>query len=405
MSEFLTHRNISLITAILPKQTSIACVESVFALGDKNTLLFHARGTLVRDSWYHSILPVLTPEKDFVQFLVPDQEVDYIMEQIINSGHLYLPGAGAVFSVPCDEVVHTEDFHLWEQLDPHDELDELNASNNLRENLSLISCIVREEQTEIVSRAALQSGAHGSIVHYCTGRGLRDRLGWLRITRKSQKEVLTIIADNIDADNIIESMVEAGRIDMPGRGFIYRMPIQKGLVNIASTYGNRHYGANMKQVINAIDSLMGNGQWRQQDVIQHGVSTKSAGLSLYSKIKQHPGLQAQINLTCIVGRKHIETLLNAAFNTGASGAHINYAKFIEAECKKTSTGIRLNREDGVIRFIHDAETTDRLLNALKNTAIENKISNVCFYKQPVSKAISYLTKEMLQKQQSSSVPA
>lgn len=398
MSQFLSHKNISVINAILPKQTSTACIESVFALGDQNTLLMHARGTLVRDSWYHSILPVLSPEKDFLQFLVPDKEVEFIMEQIINNGHLYLPGAGAVFSIPCDEIIHTEDFHLWEKLESHESEDPA-TKGSLRDNLSVITCIVPEDISEVVSRAALQSGAHGPVIHYCSGRGLRDRLGWLRITRKSQKEVLTIIADNNDADLIIEAMVEAGRIDMPGRGYIYRMPVQKGLINIASTYGNRHHGANMKQIVDAIDNIMGNGNWRQQDVVQHSGSTKSAGLSLYGKIKKRPSLDDQTQLTCIIGRKHLETILNSAFEAGAVGANYSQAKFIEAECKKTATGIRLNREDSVIRFIQHKDVIQRISKNIQETARENDINSVCLFTQPVTKAITYLTKDKIQELQ------
>ncbi len=399
MSDFLTHKNISVVTAILPKQTSQACIESVFTLGDQNVLLMHARGTLVRDSWYHSFLPVLSPEKDFLQFLVPDLEVDFIMEQVINKGHLYLPGAGAVYSIPCDEVIHTEDFHLWSELDAHEEKEEHNASLNLRENLSAITCILGEEQTDVVSRAALQTGAHGPIINYCHGRGLRDRLGWLRITKKSQQEVLTIIADNNDADTIIESMVEAGRIDMPGRGFIYRMPVQKGLINIASTYGNRSYGANMKQMISAIDTLMGSGQWRQQNVIVQGGSTKIAGLNLQGKIKPRPSLQNQIGLSCVIARKHVETMLNAASDAGATGAYVSYAKFIEAECKKTSTGIKLNREDGVIRFVHNETLSEQVLESMKVAVIKHDMHNVCFYKRQVGKVITYFTKDRLTAEQ------
>ena len=43
----------------------------------------------------------------------------------------------------------------------------------------------------------------------------------------------------------------AGALDAPGRGFLFRMPIQTGLINIGSTFGTR-YAASIPQIIAAI---------------------------------------------------------------------------------------------------------------------------------------------------------
>ena len=61
----------------------------------------------------------------------------------------------------------------------------------LRENLTAIYCVVRNDDTEPVARAAMNTGAHGPIVCYSEGTGLRGRIGWLRITRRNGSRFLS----------------------------------------------------------------------------------------------------------------------------------------------------------------------------------------------------------------------
>ena len=110
MTHFVTYNNVSVVTAILPQYIAKSAIEEVFSFGDRNALLINARGTLMRDRWYQALLPMMSPEKEFLQFLVPDTEVDAMMECLVAAAELHLPGSGAVFAVPCDELRCTEDF-------------------------------------------------------------------------------------------------------------------------------------------------------------------------------------------------------------------------------------------------------------------------------------------------------
>ena len=217
---FVSNNNVSLVTAILPQDIANRVIDAVFQQGERKALIINARGTLMRERWYQALIPMVSPEREFIQFLVPDLEVDRFMRGIVTTANLHLPGAGAVFAVPCDEVVHTADYELWARSDW--ESDTFDASKVLKENLTAIFCIVQKGGTEAVSRAAMQAGAHGPIVFYCEGSGLRDRLGWLRITKNNEKEVLVAIVDNADAIAVTEAMVDAGDIDLPGRGSLPR---------------------------------------------------------------------------------------------------------------------------------------------------------------------------------------
>ena len=385
---FVSNKNVSLVTTILPQAIASQVVDDMFKQGERNALVVNARGTLMRDRWYQALIPMVSPEREYIQFLVPDAEVDHVMEGIVVSGNLHLPGAGAVFAVPCDDVVHTEDFSLWAGTSW--ESDNFNASTTLKENLTAIFCIVQKDQTEAVSRAAMQVGAHGPIIFYCEGRGLRDRLGWLKITRQREKEVVLAIVDNADAVAVTEAMVDAGDMDLPGRGFLFRMPIQKGLVNIGSTFGRHRHVANMQQIIAAIDELKGGSAWRDQRVNELVGTGQSAGLTLFGKVRERSYLKNQRNLSCIVGRKHSELLLDAALEAGAPGSHVSFARFFEDDNRATAVGVRYHRERGIIRFILSEDQLESVLESLQTVCTDNEITEVCLYTMPVTRAVTYI---------------
>ena len=69
----------------------------------------------MRERWYQALIPVMSPEKEYLQLLVPDRELDRVMEAIVSAGELHMPGSGAVFAVPCDQLMCTEDFPLWSE--------------------------------------------------------------------------------------------------------------------------------------------------------------------------------------------------------------------------------------------------------------------------------------------------
>lgn len=390
MSQMQSNPKLSIVTAVLPRQNTGRVINRVFNEGDPHVLLTQARGTLAKDRWYQSILPLVSPEKSQLQFFVPDGEVDHIMEEIIDSGSLHVEGAGAVFSVPCDDFFFTEDFQLWSGGRGYEDV--VDASTALKENLTAIFCVVQPEQSYVVSRAAMQAGAHGPIVHYCEGRGLRDRLGWLKITKKRTKEELLIVVDNADADAVTEAMVAAGRIDTPGRGFLFRMPVQKGLVSIASTYGGRHQQASMQQIVAAIDQLNGGTGWRERGVIEGGAIT-SAGLNLFGKIRTRRALHDQVILSCVAGRKHSQQIMDVGLEAGAPGANVAQAKFIQAGCETTSQGVRITIERGIVHMIMGRDEVTKVADAVRGFIESEQLGNACVYTQPVTRVHTYLGSE------------
>jgi len=88
-------------------------------------------------------------------------------------------------------------------------------------DISLITCIIGQDNAEIVIKAAIDAGVQGATVHYARGTGLRERLGILGFAAEVEKEVINIVVPSDQVNRIFETMYLAGELDKPGRGFMY----------------------------------------------------------------------------------------------------------------------------------------------------------------------------------------
>jgi nitrogen regulatory protein PII len=100
-------------------------------------------------------------------------------------------------------------------------------------DLQLITCVVERGRADDVVKAAMKAGAPAATIYFARGSGIRERLTLLlKITISPEKEVIDIVAAAGKADAIFEAMVEAGQMDLPGRGFIYMMPVVKAVTHV-----------------------------------------------------------------------------------------------------------------------------------------------------------------------------
>ena len=95
----------------------------------------------------------------------------------------------------------------------------------------LITCVVQAGRADDILRAARDAGARGATVHHAKGTGVRERLGVLGVAVEAEKEIVTIIVSAEQQNWVFNSIYKAGKLDTPGMGFIYTMPLEK-----AATY-------------------------------------------------------------------------------------------------------------------------------------------------------------------------
>ena len=112
--------------------------------------------------------------------------------------------------------------------------------HNYQEGLQLISCVVQRGKADKVVKAALDAGAAGATVFFGRGMGLRERLGLLGLAIVPEKEVIMIVTKEAETQRIFDVIVEAAKLDTPGMGIAYTMPIHQvaGLFSVDEEPGS-----------------------------------------------------------------------------------------------------------------------------------------------------------------------
>ena len=319
-----------------------------------------------------------------LQLLVPNEEVNGVVARIVDEGNLHQQAIGAVYSSPCEHVYLGSEYKAW----PVSNVKPKPATHELHENLNIIYCIASPQHSHRIAIAAINSGSHGPIVHYVEGRGLRDRLGWLRITKEPEKEVLMVIADKTDVEEVFDAMAKAGQLHLPGRGFMYRMPIDNGLFNLPSRVSHHHYAANMQQMIHAIDHLSGHTHWRDQAVVDISGGGKSVGLDFVGDAAS--SLRDQVSLTGIVNRDDLQELMDIMLDSGAPGLNISHARYVGSSVLEDSDGTRVNQEYSLLRCVTSPLYADSICTAIDANAESKGLKDLCILVQAVPRVATYV---------------
>lgn len=385
---FTTNHSLSTVTAVLPAGVASRVVELTLAEEGASALIWNARGTLLQDRWWQRYVPPISPRKNIVQMLVPSQDVDRLVERVAQTGNLHKQSTGAVFSTPCEHAYLGSQFNAW----PNSDQQSAASNQSLSKNLSVIYCIVGRQLSDKVSRAAINTGAHGPVVYYTEGRGLRDRLGWLRITKEAQKELLMVIADEADVEEVFDAMAKAGDLHLPGRGFMYRLPVDKGLFNLPSRVANHRYEASTQQIIHAIDHLSGHTHWRDQSVFEVGGEARGAGLDFLQDIA--PLLQDRVCLSAVVARDSTQAMMDLMLDNGATGLNLHYARLRSSAGQEGEEalveGARIISEYGMLRCITDSDNAAHIAAVIEAQAEDRGIKDVCVISHNVPRIATYV---------------
>lgn len=96
---------------------------------------------------------------------------------------------------------------------------------NRQEGLELITCVVQRGRGDQIAKAALEAGAGGATLFFGRGMGLRERLGLLGLAIVPEKEVIMIVSRKEETETIFNAVVKAAKLDTPGMGIAYVIPI------------------------------------------------------------------------------------------------------------------------------------------------------------------------------------
>lgn len=104
---------------------------------------------------------------------------------------------------------------------------EKTQGSKFQEGLRLITCVIQRGKGDEVAKAAIAAGAAGATIFFARGMGLRERLGLLGLAIVPEKEVILIVTKEEETTKIFDAVVKAARLDTPGMGIAYVIPIHE----------------------------------------------------------------------------------------------------------------------------------------------------------------------------------
>ena len=369
-------KKLNRITCIINRGLTPSILESLNSIGIINLQIESARTLKQREKkgrfGIGSEMMLIEDPADIISFLVPPEQAKVALNPITDSGGSSTPGRAMVFS---EEVQLLKAHNLCHENSVNSNLEDKNLG--LRTDLTGICCIVQRGEGNLVARVALDTGTCVPGITFGHGTGVRDKLGLLRITIPAEKEVINLIASSHDAEAVMDMMIDVGKLDQPGKGFIYLHPIAEGIANMKVTLGISKHVASMEQIISEVDKIRGDTTWRRRTAADNEIDSKH----------KRPFLENLTNLifTCNDGRG--EELVKIAMQVGAAGATIIKLRNHHPKDSELNA-ISFAREE--CRMFVDESQILNIMDALEKEGGFDDKTHGQLLTHPIPKACTYL---------------
>jgi nitrogen regulatory protein PII len=367
------------ITAIINKGVSPVILDAlkVSGLQDLNMatgrmmILEEQRGVLAALSFEEALASM---PADVLSFLVSPELEEGVLNLIVEKGRLDEPGRGSVFS---------EDVDLLKAHELCQENRVVNFESDVtrtQANLMGICCIVQRGHSDALSRVVLDAGTCVPAVTFGEGTGLRDKLGLLRITIPAEKGIINVVANAYDAESVMDMMIDVGKLDQVGKGFIYMYPVKHGVIDKKINYGMARHVASIEQIISAVDSLMDSVAWRRRGGVL-GDGNMSQGNRAY--------LTDLLDVTLICDEGRGEDLVRKAMDAGAAGATLSKQKHFSLN--DVLAGHISPARETCSMIVGEAQV-EQILEAIEAAGAFDDHTHGQVLARPVPKACTYLGK-------------
>jgi len=373
------HNKVVKITAIINKMVTPVILDALKMSGLQDMNVTTGRLMILEEQ--RGILAALSSEEalasmpaDVLSFLVSAELEDGVLNLIVKKGRLDEPGRGSVFS---------EDVNL---LKAH-ELCQENRVGNFEQgeartqgNLMGICCIIQRGQGDVLSRVVLDTGTCVPAVTFGEGTGLRDKLGLLRITIPAEKGIINVVSSAYDAESVMDMMIDVGKLDEVGKGFIYTYPVKRGVIDKKINYGMARHVASIEQIISAVDSLMGSVSWRRRGGVLSDENTVQGNRAYLTDL-------LDMTLICDEGRG--EDLVREAMDAGAAGATVSKQKHFSLNDAPVG---HISPAREICSMIVGEAQVEQILAAIETAGAFDDHTHGQVLARPVPKACTYLGK-------------
>ncbi len=376
MSDNAQNNDYSLLSLILPKGTASPVVEAIGKAGASGIFEMTARGSVLSEGGFlKRMFPPPAPEQHLLQTLVPKDKVDAVTEAAVEAGYLHQGGSGAVFVISCGEYSESDGFPGAEKTD---DANGQGTSGAYAADLVAICCICEIGVADDIAKAALQAGAPGPTITFGEGGGLRDKIPVLRMTKGPEKEFVWCVVEKAEADSVFAEMARAGRITEPGRGFMYTIPVDAGIVRVSSVVSTSSHLASMEQVIAAVDEIKGGKEWRSSTG-----ADDNKGQALKTTF-----LENLVGLYCIVPRDNYSDVYDAILEAGASGVSTSFGIMLDADSGEGDKA--QNEEWAVVYTSLGLSSVEKVRDATAKKIDAIGLDRSAFYTLPIPRALTYL---------------
>ena len=245
---------------------------------------------------------------EVIRFTCPAEFEETVIACIAHAASLHIPGRGNIYSKPV--TTHVAEAPLYE----YARLSSLQRPKiNMLTDLTGIHCIVQRDSANAIARAILDMGLSVPTIVFGTGGGFRERLGLLRIAVPGAKETISLVLNRHDAEDAMDKLAEAARLDQPGKGLLYAHHLSRGVINTRFFIGKMKHIASIEQIIYAIDDIKGGNQWRTR--------------AEQRKRRRHTHNAVMHDVTIYCNEDTVGGILAAAMTAGAGGATIYDMQF------------------------------------------------------------------------------
>lgn len=336
-----------------------------------------SRGLLKQASRFNFRGLSLSPAMENVSILCSKGSETKVIQQAIHSCRIHEGAVGAVLKMPVKRVWTTElKLRDYEKTEPSIKVD---SQVSLDADLHLITCICQRGKADKIASAAINEGSASPIINFGEGKGVRDRMGLLKIAVNPEKEIINVLTDELEGQRTFDAMVEEGKLYTPGMGFIYYTQIPSGVVNLHTSISASHSEATPEQIIKAIDELKGSKRWR---IAQAGIISETH--------TERKDIKNLTNLRLVTSRGNGDQMIHNAMQNGAQGATRSYANMLGGEQLYSNSGREINEEKEIIDFHVSPDAVNDLIKCFEATAESLDLSNTMIFEIPVPRALTYL---------------
>lgn len=315
--------------------------------------------------------PLVEDPISVLSFLVDPQAERPLLNWLASQLHLGQPGRGSVVSKPVTMVSAHEGWSLGRLDIP------ASPPRVQSERLTGITCIMQKGEINPVARLGLSTGSGIPLITYGTGTGLRNRLGLWRIMVPAEKEIASLVVDAHEAPAVMDRMIDAGRLDLPGRGFIYCYPVEAGHLDTRFHTGTVSHAASTEQMISAIDELKGTTDWRRK------VASEGTGATNKRRF-----LADLVDLAVVCNEGMGEHFTKVAMEAGAGGATYRNLKYIALASE--APGVSPARE--ISEMTVAKAQKEAICEALVKAGLHSSEASGELHQNPVLRACTYLGK-------------